>query len=171
MNLPTAITLVRFPLAVAFPLVDGLAVRALIIGAAAASEWIDGRLARATGQVTAAGELLDPIADKVFVVVVLVTLAAEGTIPFWTLPLLLTRDIGVAIGALVLAGRMGRTRMPARPPGKVVTWLQFVAVAAMVVWPRAAAWAAPVIAALGAYALYDYARAFGRSLPAGTPEG
>ena len=165
MNLPTAITLVRFPLAIAFPLVDGLAGRALIVGTAAASEWIDGRLARATGQVTAAGELLDPIADKTFVFAVLVTLAVEGAIPFWTLPLLLTRDIGVTLAALVRR-RRGRRRTPARPLGKLVTWLQFATVAAMLVWPRTAVWAAPAIAALGVIALYDYARAFGRAAPA-----
>jgi CDP-diacylglycerol--glycerol-3-phosphate 3-phosphatidyltransferase len=166
LNLPIAITLVRFPLAAAFPLVDGLAGRALIVGAAAASEWIDGRLARATGRVTAAGELLDPIADKVFVLAVLVTLAVEGAIPFWTLPLLLTRDIGVTLGALVLMGRGGRRRTPARRLGKLVTWLQFAAVAALLVWPGTARWTAPTIALLGVFALYDYARAFRLGSPA-----
>lgn len=159
MNLPTAITLVRFPLAVAFPLVESLAGRVLIVGTAAASEWLDGRVARATGQVTQSGELLDPIADKTFVVAVLVTLALEGAIPLWTLPLLLTRDIGVTLGAIVIAARGVRTRLPARPPGKVVTWLQFVAAGTMLLWPRTAAWAAPAIAAAGIIALIDYARA------------
>jgi CDP-diacylglycerol--glycerol-3-phosphate 3-phosphatidyltransferase len=158
-NLPTAITLVRFPLAVAFPLVEGLVGRVLIVGAAAASEWIDGRLARATGQVTRAGELLDPIADKTFVLVVLLTLALEGAIPPWTLPLLLARDIGVAIGAAFLTARGVRTRLPARPAGKLVTWLQFAAVAAMLPWPAIARYAAPAIALFGIVAVIDYARA------------
>lgn len=162
MNLPTTITLVRFPLAIAFPLADGLATRTFIVVLAALSEWMDGRLARARGEVTRTGELLDPIADKTFVLVVLATLTVEGALPLWTLPLLLTRDIGVTAGALFMLARGERTRMPARMPGKVVTWLQFVALGALLLWPRVAVVAAPAIAAAGLFALVDYARAYRR---------
>lgn len=160
MNLPIAITLLRFPLALAFPFVDGLVGRVIVVGTAAASEWIDGRLARATGQVTRAGELLDPIADKAFVLVVLVTLTVEGALPLWALPLLLVRDIGVTIGAAIIAARGLRPRLPARPAGKLVTLLQFAAVGAMLLWPRTAAYAAPAIAVAGVVALVDYGRAY-----------
>ncbi|MGH7504134.1 MAG: CDP-alcohol phosphatidyltransferase family protein [Longimicrobiales bacterium] len=161
-NLPNAITAVRFPAAVLFPLVADPGGRLAILAAAAASEWSDGRLARAQGQVTRTGELLDPIADKIFVLVVLVTLGVEGRIPLWTLPLLLTRDIGVTLGAVTLAPRGVRRRITARPAGKLVTWLQFTAIGTMLLWPGTARWMAPVVAAAGLFALQDYARSLRR---------
>jgi CDP-diacylglycerol--glycerol-3-phosphate 3-phosphatidyltransferase/cardiolipin synthase len=158
LTLPNVISAARFPLAALVP-IAGDVMRIAVVALAAASDWIDGRLARGTGRVTRLGELLDPIADKTFMLVVLITLGVEGALPLWTLPLLLTRDIGVALGALVLAARGRRVRMTARRPGKVVTWLQFFAIGALLIWPPAGAWLAPVVGAAGMYALQDYARA------------
>ncbi|HEX2168450.1 MAG TPA: CDP-alcohol phosphatidyltransferase family protein [Longimicrobiales bacterium] len=148
----------RFPLAALFPLTGG-ALRIAVVAIAAWTDWIDGRFARRTKQVTRLGEVLDPIADKTFMLVALITLAAEGALPLWTLPLLLTRDIGVAAGALVLVARGRNVRLPARRAGKAVTWLQFAAIGALLVSPEAGAWLAPVVALAGLYALRDYARA------------
>lgn len=164
-NLPNAISVLRFPLAGLFPLVDAFAGRILVVALAAASDWVDGRLARASGRVTRAGELLDPIADKTFMLAALLTLGAEGRIPLWALPLLLTRDLGVIIGAAIAAARGFRGRMPARRAGKVVTWLQFGAIAAILAWPPTARWIAPAIAVAGLIALQDYLRWFGRATP------
>ena len=160
-NLPNAISAARFPLAVLFP-VAGETLRLAVVAVAAVSDWIDGRLARGTGQVTIAGEVLDPVADKAFMLVVLVTLGVEGALPLWTLPVLLTRDIGVAFGAGLLAMRGRRVRMPARRTGKLVTWLQFLAIGVLLLWPAAGLWLAPVVGAAGLLALRDYAA----SLPA-----
>jgi cardiolipin synthase (CMP-forming) len=160
-NLPNAISAARFPLAVLFPAV-GETLRIAVVAVAAVSDWIDGRLARGTGQVTAAGEVLDPVADKAFMLVVLVTLGVEGALPLWTLPVLLTRDIGVALGAGLLRLRGRRVRMPARRAGKLVTWLQFLAIGVLLLWPATGQWVAPVVGVAGLYALRDYAA----SLPA-----
>ncbi|MGH7444027.1 MAG: CDP-alcohol phosphatidyltransferase family protein, partial [Longimicrobiales bacterium] len=105
LNVPNAISALRLPLAALFPLTGSLPLRIAVVTLAAASDWIDGRLARASSRVTRLGELLDPIADKTFMASVLITLAVEGRLPVWTLPLLLTRDLGVALGALVRAAR------------------------------------------------------------------
>jgi cardiolipin synthase (CMP-forming) len=157
LTLPNAISAVRFPLAALFPVAGG-AVRIALVVAAAASDWIDGRVARGTRQVTTLGAVLDPIADKAFMLVVLITLGAEGALPLWALPLLLLRDIGVALGALVLAARRRTASMPARRAGKVVTWLQFSVLGAMLVWPATGPWLAPAVGVAGLYALADYAR-------------
>jgi CDP-diacylglycerol--glycerol-3-phosphate 3-phosphatidyltransferase len=135
----------------------------VIVILAAASDWVDGRLARANQQVTRAGEVLDPIADKAFMLAALLTLGIEGWIPLWSLPLLLSRDLGVILGAAIAAARGFRGRMPARRAGKVVTWLQFGAIAAILVWPDLARWLAPAVAVAGLIALRDYARWFGRA--------
>lgn len=158
-NLPNAISLTRIPMAAGFVLVDGFPARFAIVALSAVSDWVDGRLARRSGRVTRAGELLDPIADRTFMIAALVTLAVERTVPLWTLPLLLLRDIGVMLGgALILAIRPG-ARLPARRAGKRVTWLQFLALAVIVFWPAVAPWVAVPIAVLGLLALRDYARA------------
>ncbi len=158
-NLPNALSIVRFPLAALFPLVDGAPARLAVVAAAAATDWIDGRIARAQHTTTRFGALLDPVADKTFMAVALGTLAVEGRVPLWTLPLLLTRELGVVIGGLVLAVAGRRSWVRARGPGKLTTWVQFAAIAAILVAPDAAIVAAPVVAVLGILALYDYARA------------
>ena len=156
MNLPNAISVLRFPLAALFPFVTDLSGRIAIVALAAFTDFLDGRLARSTDRVTRAGELLDPIADKTFMVAVIVTLVVEGRLALWTLPLLLVRDIGVALGAVVLVLRGTRVRMPSRRAGKIVTWAQFAAIGVILLWPEAAVWVAPAIAIAGLVALRDY---------------
>ncbi|HEU5210364.1 MAG TPA: CDP-alcohol phosphatidyltransferase family protein [Longimicrobiales bacterium] len=155
LNAANALSALRFPLAALFPFVSGGA-RVAVVAAAAVSDLVDGRMARRTGTVTRAGELLDPLADKTFMLSALVTLAAEDVLPWWTLPALLTRDIGVAAGALMLAARKQRVRMPARRAGKIVTLMQFTAIGAMILWPETSRWMALPIAAAGLVALNDY---------------
>lgn len=159
LNLPNVLSALRLPLAAAFPLVHGLPARLAIVLVAAATDWIDGRLARARGQVTRLGALLDPLADKAFVITVLATLVVEGRVPIWAVALILVRDIGVLVGgaALMVAGSARPTS--ARPAGKLVTWLQFGGLAVLLFWPGAAAWIAPPIAIAGVVAIRDYARA------------
>jgi CDP-diacylglycerol--glycerol-3-phosphate 3-phosphatidyltransferase len=162
LTVPNAISASRIVLAGLFPIAsDGG--RVVIVAAAAASDWVDGRIARAEGQTTRLGEVLDPIADKLFMVTVLVTLAATGRLPLWTLPLLLMRDIGVVAGALRFAARGTHVRMRARTAGKAVTWLQFAAVGAILIWPASAPWIAPLVAVAGLVALRDYARSLQRT--------
>lgn len=155
LNAANALSALRFPLAAMFPFVGGSA-RVAGVATAAVSDLVDGRMARRTGTVTRAGELLDPLADKTFMLTALVTLAAEDVFPWWTLPALLTRDIGVAAGALVLAVRKQRVRMPARRAGKVVTLMQFAAIGAMILWPGTSRWITLPIAAARLVALSDY---------------
>ncbi|HUF12582.1 MAG TPA: CDP-alcohol phosphatidyltransferase family protein [Longimicrobiales bacterium] len=158
-HLPNLISALRFPMAVAFVLVHGTAPRLLLAAAAGLSDWVDGRLARATGTTSRTGEWLDPVADKTFMVVAVITLTLEAGLPFWVLPLLLLRDIGVVVGAGVLALLRRPAALPARRFGKWVTWFQFLAVALIVLRPSLALWIAPPVALLGAVALVDYRKA------------
>lgn len=158
LNLPNLISLLRIPLAVAFVIADELPVRLVILAAAAFSDWIDGRLARGTGHVTRAGEIIDPIADRTFMIAALVTLTIEAHLPLWTLPLLLLRDIGVVLGALVVLAIAPGARLPARPAGKRLTWIQFIAVGVLLLRPDLIFWVVPPVALLGIVALSDYGR-------------
>ncbi len=101
----------------------GLAVFALV----AASDWVDGYLARRLGQVSDLGKLLDPTADRLAIAAGLIALAARGAFPWWAAWPILARDVLVlAAGALVLLRR--RIRIEVRWIGKFATFNLMVAV-------------------------------------------
>jgi len=158
-QLPNLISAARIPLAALFVFLDGLGARLAVIAIAGFSDWADGRLARSTGSVSRTGVWLDPVADKIFIVTAVVVLTFNVGLPAWVLPMLLLRDIGVLIGALYLFALGRRRGSPARPAGKWVTWLQFVALGAILLRPSLAIWVAPPVGVLGVIALRDYARA------------
>ena len=158
-HLPNLISAARVPLAALFIAFDSTVARLIVVFVAGVSDWADGRLARSTGSVSSTGIWLDPVADKIFIVTCVIALTLDVGLPLWVLPLLLLRDIGVLLGALWLAALGRRRGSPARPAGKWVTWLQFVALGAILLRPSLATWIAPAIAILGVIALRDYARA------------
>lgn len=86
LNLPNAITIARIgtiPVIVWLLTHGDIVLRAvalLLFVAAAASDWIDGYLARRMGQITPLGRMLDPIADKLLVGLVLAALAWDGSL-------------------------------------------------------------------------------------------
>ena len=106
LNLPTFLTVLRLiaapGLAVMFlyfhrPWADWFAL--LLFLSAAATDWIDGRLARAWGQETRLGAMLDPIADKAMVVIALaVIIGFSGMVPWILLPaaVILFREVFVS---------------------------------------------------------------------------
>ena len=148
-----------------FIFLDGLTPRLLIVVIAGVSDWADGYLARATGSVSKTGIWLDPVADKIFVVSAVIALTIDVGLPYWVLPLLLLRDIGVLLLAAYLIALGRRKGSPARPAGKWVTWLQFAGIGAILLRPALAPWIALPIGVLGAIALRDYARAVLRRQP------
>lgn len=125
---PNVLTLTRLALGIAFPLIpDSWRLGTLL--AAATTEFLDGQLARLLRASGATGRILDPIADKVLVASVLVTLLAEGTVKPWQLIPVLLRDIVVAAGALWVAGSRGIYALRGMPPsllGKLATAAQFL---------------------------------------------
>jgi cardiolipin synthase len=154
-----AITLLRIPLAVAFPLATGTAVRLVILGLAAGTDLGDGWVARRFGG-SRIGAVLDPIADKLFVAVAFAVVLISGRLSWYEVVGVLSRDI-VATTAFVLTLLTGRaTAVPARLGGKAVTLLQMVTLVFFVLGaPRLheLAWAT---AAVGMYATYDYMQPF-----------
>ena len=119
---PNLITLFRIflvPIIVVL-LISPFKVSALITVAvflvAAASDWLDGRIARRYNQVTALGALLDPIADKLLIMAALVSLVSLEKVPAWIVVALVGRDLAVsgirqiaaANGNVIRAGRAGK---------------------------------------------------------------
>jgi CDP-diacylglycerol--glycerol-3-phosphate 3-phosphatidyltransferase len=101
-NLPTKITLLRIllvPFLLAFliaPSRVNALMAALIFGAAAVTDWLDGHLARSTQQVTTLGKLLDPIADKILLAAGLIPLVGMGRVPAWMAAIMLIREFAVS---------------------------------------------------------------------------
>lgn len=86
-----------------------------------ASDWLDGVLARRLGQVSRLGQLLDPAADRLFILVTIVALAWRGVVPWWLVVALVARDVVLALMLLVLA-RAGEPPLPVHLAGKAGTF-------------------------------------------------
>jgi cardiolipin synthase (CMP-forming) len=84
------------------------------------TDWVDGYVARRTGQVSELGRILDPVADRLAIGAGLLTFAVSGIFPFWAAVLILLRDVAVLLGgAALLWGR--EIRVEVRWIGKIAT--------------------------------------------------
>ncbi|NTW39054.1 MAG: CDP-alcohol phosphatidyltransferase family protein [Cellulomonadaceae bacterium] len=138
-NLISGLRLLLVPV-FAVLLVDGRDVAALVVLAVSgASDWLDGVLARSMHQQTRLGELLDPAADRLFILVTLVALAARGVVPVWLVVAVIARDVLLAIVLAVLL-RTGVGPLPVHFVGKAGTFALLYAFPLLLL----ALWAGPV---------------------------
>ena len=75
---------------------------ALLLGVLGATDWVDGWIARRFNQISDVGKLLDPTADRILLVVALVAIADDGSIPMWFAVTILVREILIGLVALIL---------------------------------------------------------------------
>lgn len=150
-TIPNAISAVRIlliPLFVWLILRDGTeAAGILLFAAVAATDWVDGTIARRTGRVSELGKILDPVADRLAIGAGLVALVVAGLFPPWAALLILVRDVAVLAGGAVALTRR-RIRIDVRFIGKVATFGLMVAVP-LISWGRLALPFAPTATALG----------------------
>ena len=92
---------------------------------AAATDRLDGWLARRSGQVTDLGKMLDPIADKVLIGTALVLLSWLGDLAWWVTVIILVRELGITAMRFFL---LRYVVLPASRGGKLKTVLQSVAI-------------------------------------------
>lgn len=97
---------------------DDLALYILVISAF--TDWLDGYLARKLNQFSRLGELLDPLADRLYVVAALIALYLRNLIPLWVVVALLSRDILMSL-VLIYLKRFGITGIPVHFVGKAAT--------------------------------------------------
>ena len=102
-----------------------------------ATDWFDGRIARRRGVTSPLGSLLDPIADKVLVLAVLVMLIEDGVWPAWMVAAIVAREL--LVSGLRLAAIERGVVIAARDLGKLKTWAQAMA-AALGGFAAAGAW-------------------------------
>lgn len=182
MTLPMALTAARIVLAPVFFALWHVAARGsswwllpawIVFGLIEVSDLLDGHIARARGQESELGKVLDPFADSLARLTYFICFTVSGIMPAWALLVIVYRDLAVAYVRVVAAGRKGM--MAARTSGKVKAWVYAVAgIAGLAVltlqrtgWVAAAQaavrWTAlglfAAAAAVALWSLADYARA------------
>lgn len=76
-----------------------------LLAAAGLSDWLDGKIARAMNQQSRIGELLDPAADRLYIVATIVALAIRGIIGWWLVAALAARELMLGVVLLALRRR------------------------------------------------------------------
>ncbi len=97
---------------------DGLALAVLIVSSF--TDWLDGYLARRLNQFSRLGELLDPLADRLYVVAALAALYIRDLLPLWVVAALVLRDVVMSM-LLIYLKRDGITGIPVHFVGKAAT--------------------------------------------------
>ena len=136
MNLPNALTisrLIAIPILMAlilvrFPYHDQIA--AVLFVLFSFTDTLDGELARRNRSVSDLGKFLDPLADKLFVLAVLIALVQEALVPAWVVLVIFSRELIITILRSVAANQ-GRV-IAAAPLGKTKTVLQMSAVTLLI---------------------------------------
>ena len=101
------------------PTADYWAVALLIL--AGVSDWLDGKLARALNQGSRLGEVLDPIADRLYIAATIIALAVRQIIPWWLVAILALRELVVGVALAVLKRRAGFGTLRVSLVGKTAT--------------------------------------------------
>jgi len=87
-----------------------------------ASDWADGKIARLmANQSSRLGELLDPLVDRIYMLVIPVAMAIHGSLPWWIVAVLIGRDAVLAATLPLLRSR-GLTALPVTYLGKAATF-------------------------------------------------
>ena len=141
-NLLTVLRLVAVPVMVVCLLIDDGAqerwrwIAWIVFVFAAATDALDGYLARRWEVVSSFGKLADPLADKALVLGALVVIAAQGETPWWPLIVVGIREAAITIGRFAVARDVV---IPASAGGKLKTALQVFAIV-MLLLPTHVAW-------------------------------
>lgn len=135
-TVPNLISLLRILLIPAFVLLllgdDTEWAGLLLLAGVVSTDWVDGYVARRTGQVSEVGKVLDPVADRLAIGAALVALVVRDAFPLWAALLILVRDGLVLLAGLALLTTRGR-RIDVRFIGKVATFVLMMGVP-LVAW-------------------------------------
>ena len=155
---PNLISLSRLVMAGVFVGMRDTDWRLAVVFLAMASDILDGVIARVSRTTTKIGALIDPIADRIFMLVSFIAVTVDGLLSPWQLGLLLVRDVMTVIGWFVARNVtwLRQITFQARWPGKGVTVLQFVTLIAALEAPRLVAGLALACGILAVVATTDY---------------
>jgi CDP-diacylglycerol--glycerol-3-phosphate 3-phosphatidyltransferase len=183
MNLPNSLTVTRIflvPLLVVVLLtqfegrrilgVPKEFVGAAIFGIASITDWLDGYVARRRKQITALGQVMDPLADKLLTIAALLSLVQMDLAPAWMAWIIIGRELAVTAlrniayvrGVVVPASRLGKIKMVAQVVAILALILGKDHLQGFVVIGEMALWVAVAAALVSAV---DYFRRFNRMPP------
>ena len=167
-TLPNLVSLSRLVMAALFPFFPGTAPRLVLIGAAGVTDFLDGYLARTRGSSSRMGAMIDPFADRCFLIVAVFVLWTDGTITLPQLLMLGVRDMSL-LTAWIIARATGfwrEFRFLPRIAGKVLTVMQLAALALAYIAPQWIMATAVVVCITSLVAIAEYVIALARSRPA-----
>lgn len=101
------------------PHADGYAVMVLMI--AGFTDWLDGKMARWLDQYSKLGEMLDPAADRLYILATLAAFLIRGIVPWWVVAALVGRDVVLAVCVAIMR-RRGYRPFPVMYLGKAATF-------------------------------------------------
>jgi len=143
-NLLTAIRLALIPIVAAFLAHGDYRIAAPIFLAAALTDLADGYIARHFGLTSRLGAMLDPIADKLNMLVATLLLAWLSLIPAWLAVAIVLRDVVIVTGAIAYRAALGKLRIAPTLLSKLNTVLEFsllvLAMAVGAAWIERGAW-------------------------------
>jgi cardiolipin synthase (CMP-forming) len=123
LTIPNVLSLLRLatvPVFVFLFVTDRTEAAVILYGAGAWTDFFDGYIARRTGSVTELGKLLDPLADRIFIVALAVALVAAEALPLWITIVIVGRDI-LILSLFPLLERRGIERIQVNFTGKTAT--------------------------------------------------
>ena len=158
-TLPNLVSSSRVALAMGFVASEGVPTRLALIGIASLTDFLDGWLARRTKGTSRFGALLDPIADRFFVLGVVISYVMGGQFSAWQAVAIMFRDVMSVIGFFVARNVSWLRAIPfkARLIGKAVTVAQLVTFLAVLLAPTLVSALGWIVAILGLAATVDYA--------------
>jgi cardiolipin synthase (CMP-forming) len=152
LTLPNLISFVRLlgvPLFLWLFLVVEADVAAIVVLAiGGTSDWVDGWIARRLGQVSRLGELLDPLADRLYILATLLAFTAREVVPWQFTAALLARE-ALLLGSLAVLRRHGYGPPPVHYVGKTATFLLLAAFPVLLVAAATTSVTATTAAAIG----------------------
>ena len=125
-NILTVIRLILVPVIILFISMDNYLLAFIIFTLSAITDVVDGIIARKFNAISDFGKLIDPLADKLTQISVLLTLSIKEIIPFWIICVLLVKELILIIGASFLYGK--NLVVSSKWYGKLTTVIMYLAV-------------------------------------------
>ena len=100
---------------------------AFVLGLLGATDWVDGYVARRFDQTSTFGKMYDPTVDRLMMVVAIISIIVDGSVPLWYALVILVREVLVAIWVVFITVGLGAKRMNVTWWGKVGTFANMCA--------------------------------------------
>lgn len=135
-NIPNILTITRIlllPLFAVTIMYQEYRISLILFILASLTDILDGTIARLMNQITYFGKILDPVADKFFLLTSFILLSINGLIPAWLTLIVLSRDLIVIIGCIILYFVTNHLRVEPSLLGKISNASQFILIGAVLI--------------------------------------